>query len=656
MAYLIGNSAKITTTIGKGNLEEFKARQACKSPQELGEYATSKQLEECVKAKLLKASPARNYSELVQKQKDAPPGTSVASDEEWSQAWKAHQINNSKKNSAKEAHDDPSPLLIDKISALPPSSPKRRALENFKNTIDGNASNIGDGLDNVTRESHKEIKRLAKQSDMIRSVLNEPLPSGNDSVEGSEEGKQVPNLQSWKPYFANAARPISDAVGSHADIDYAVAGNAAGPASFLPLSHHSHLDRILPHMTNELEGVHKTRQLEFMQHLPSKVAGSLRHLATALDSVLSVPFDLLSDVYNGLRRLIDEIADLIDAAIDLIVDYVIGLIGGLMDSIFPEGILDEVCAAIDYISSELSDVFDLLGGFPAVSAIGSFLSGITGGLTGFINGVTNVANLLASGNRALSFISGGRYECTAEQLGLNKLGKLANTALGVLRVTSAIGSLVGGSGNIIGNLGSMIKRTVRGFLSQITASIRNLASLLANILPMGIGYILDRMLARLCNVGMVGNQGYSIGDTFKSAKDDVFNMALQQFTTHTAILGPLFGKQTTKAQSWAQEAAFGSFENSQYVRGAQGNKGVTMIGPGGSLSYRPFGLYQRVTGISYESAAIGNPVQNQLRLASEIGGGQNISFLKQATAISNLATRISSFGSSINPINTFIRF
>lgn len=655
MAYLIGNSAKITTTIGKGNLEEFKARQACKSPQELGEYATTKQLEDCVKAKLLKTTPARNYSELVQKQKDAPPGTSVASDQEWSEAWKAHQIENSRKKSPREDHSDPSPLLLDKISALSPSSTKRRALENFKNTLDGSASNIGDGLDNVTRESHKEIRRLAKQSDMIRSILNEQLPSGNN-VEGSEENQQVSNLQSWRPYFTNAARPISDAIGSHADIDHAVAGNATGPASFLPLSHHSHLDRILPHMTNELEGVHKTRQLEFMHHLPSKVAGSLRHLATALDSVLSVPFDLLSDVYNGLRRLIDEIADLIDAVVGEIVDFIIGFIGGLMDSIFPEGILDELCAAIDYISSELSDVFDLLGGFPAVSAIGGFLSGITGGLTGFINGVTNLANLLSSGNRALSFISGGRYECTAEQLGLNKLGKLANTALGVLRVTSAIGSLVGGAGNMLGNLGSMIKKTVRGYLSQITTSIRNLASLLANILPMGIGYILDRMLARLCNVGMVGNQGYSIGDTFKSAKDDAFNIALQQFTTHTAILGPLFGKQTTKAQTWAQEASLGSFENSRYVRGAQGNKGVTMVGPGGSLSYRPFGLFQRATGISYESASIGNPVQNQMRLASQIGGGQNISFLKQATAISNAAAKISSFGSSINPINTFIRF
>lgn len=648
-----GNSAKVTTTIGKGNLEEFKARRACES--ELGEYALTKDKEACVKAKLLKSTPGRSYSELSEKQKNAPAGASVASDQEWSEAWKAQQVSNSKKNSPKESHADPSPLLIDKISALPPSSSRRRGLENLKNTIDGNAANVGDGLDNVTRESHKEVRRLAKQSDMIHSILDKPLPSG-DNLIGEEEGNQTSNLQGWRTHFANAARPISDAIGSHADTDHSIAGNATGSASFLPLANHSHLDRILPHMTNELEGIHKTRQFEMLQHIPSKVAGSLRHLATALDSVLSVPFDLLSDVYNGLRRLIDEIADLIDAVIGEIVDWVISIVGGLMDSVFPDGLMDGLCEAINYISSELSDVFDLLGGFPAVSAIGGFLSGINGGLTGFINGVTNLANLLSSGNNALSFISGGRYQCTAEQLGLNKLGKLANTALGVLRVTSAIGSLVGGAGNIVGNLGAMIKRTVKGFLSQITASIRNLTSLLANLLPMGIGYILDRMLAKLCNVGMVGNDGYSIGDTFKSAKEEAFGIAMNKFTTHTAIFGPLFGKQTAKAQQWAQEAALGSFENSRYVRGGQGNKGVTMVGPGGSLSFRPFGLYQRTRGISYDSAGLGNPVENQLRLASQIGGGQNISFLKQATEISNKLTRIASFGSTIQSTNSFIRF
>ena len=52
----------------------------------------------------------------------------------------------------------------------------------------------------------------------------------------------------------------------------------------------------------------------------------------------------------------------------------------------------------------------------------------------------------------------------------------------------------------------------------------------------------------------------------------------------------MFGKETVNNRYYSQEEVIGSFENSRFVYGAQGNKGVTIIGPGATNYQRPFGI------------------------------------------------------------------
>ena len=562
------------------------------------------------------------------------------------QTWKSQQVSLLKRNSPKEDPSDPTPLLIDKISSLPMGSARRKSAENLKGTLDGTAANVGDGMDVITRESYKEVKRLRKQSYMLQKVMQEPLPTRENLI-GSEEGRFVSNLQDWRPYFINASRPISDAMGSHADTDHSIVRDAGGTASLIPVAVMATSDRISTQMIDHTEGVFKAHQMEMLAHLPSKVVGCVRQLATALDSILSIPFDIMSDVYNGLMMLIDEIANLIDGAIAYVTQWLMGIIGGLVDSIFPPDLLESIMEPIREIASEVGDLFGMLGAFPAVTAVANIVSNISGNFFSMLKGAVDIYNLFKSGafsNKRFGGFAGVDIDCIEDQLNLRqtrgfsrsrsqKTSKLAD----ILGTVANIGlNGIGGLGNIGSMIGGGISRMIGGFVNNL----RSIKDLISSLLPSAIGYILKYLLHKLCGIGMVGNGGFSIGNLFDSLRDNSFSRAMQSYTTHYPILAPLFGKEHEAKNSYAQEASVGMFENSKFVIGAQGHKGVTMMGPGGSVFYKPFGLYQGSNARfnkTYNSVSLGsNNNRNAIAQTSLINS--NMSYLEQTTILSRTST------------------
>lgn len=634
-----GNSTTVNTTITKGNLQEFKAKQECKAL--LGEYASDSLIQSCVANKIAGvATGTKSYAELTEAQQKAVDGVSAGSREDWSAAWKAMQVNQMKKGIALQDITDPTPLLIDKISSLPADSARRRSAENIKNTLDGTALNVGSGLDNLTRESYKEIKRLVRHSDMLHTEITHgpaiPSPNqiltgrraqfggnfpsfkqllgfalGNTSpalaqVLGVEEGSYVTNLQDWRPYFANAVRPISDAIGSHADVDHAFHKNAAGSAALIPVSVASKLDKMGSFLVDEAEGVFKSQQLGLLQNLPSKIAGSLRQLATGLDEILSVPFEIMSDVYNGLMQLIDEISNLLDNVLSYVIQFAFSVLGGLVDSIFPLSQLEEMLGPIFELAGELSDIFDLFGGFPAMAKISSVLSIVSGGFSSILTNGPFLYTLFKSKTVTTTMVK--NYECLTEifELTSTKLPKIPK----FLKVLSAVGGVISQYGSIgqgisafgsnlargvsigIGNLGSMLMGGISSTLGEAIRFTRDLDGLLAEIMSelfsKAIGRMLHWMLKGLCKLGMVGDMGFSIGDTFNFIRNSSFSKAMSIYATHHQIVAPLFGKESIPRGAYSYESAIGRFQDSVFVRGAQTHKGVTMIGPGGSVLYKPF--------------------------------------------------------------------
>lgn len=536
----------------------------------------------------------KSYLSLVDAQTNSSIGVSVASGKDWSNAWKEQQRALEGRNRQREDHTDPTPLLIDAISSLPPNSSRRRSYENLKSTIDGTASNVGNGLDTMTRESYRDLKRLGRQSEMIQLGMNEPLPEASQLL-GSEEGQFASNIQDWKPAVANAGKPVSDALGSHIDTDSSIAKDSSGPSAFLPSSASSLIDGVSPQLANEVEGGYKKNQLELMQHLPSKIAGNLRQLSTALDSVLSVPFEIASDVYNGLRQLMTQLSDLIDGIKAKVTKWFLGAIGGLVDGLFPEGMLDGFISAISSIADEFGDLFDLLGGFPIVSSIRDIMSNIiSGNFMAAFGNIAKLGSLLMSGLGAggvLGGFAGSSVNCIENQIGLGKasksfksLNKAVVTGVAVAGILGALPGIAKG----LGNLGSVIGKGISSGFGFSLSNIRNLGGIIAGILPMGLGFILGKMFGKLCSVGITGNGGFSIGSIFDGSRDRTFDKYMNHFAAHSSIVSPLFNKQSKATGSYAAEDQMISFENSQFVPGSQTAKGVTVVGPGGSTAFKPF--------------------------------------------------------------------
>ena len=615
----IGNSTNITTTISKGNLQEFKARQDCKTL--IGEYASAEMLDKCVANKLAGVPVGKTYTELTEAQNKAAAGVSAGSREDWSRAWKLMQVEQMKKNIPAEDATDPTPLLIDRISSLPADSARRRSAENIKGTLDGTAANVGSGMDNLTRESYKEVKRLVRHSDMLRREIShiDAIPSSNSilggvsvglpsikqilgtalgntspalaQILGVEEGTYASNLQNWKPYFVNAVRPISDALGSHSDTDHGIYRNSGGTSSFVPRSIAASLDKMSTFIVDHTEGVFKSQQLQMLASLPSKMAGSIRQLSTALDSVLAVPFEIMSDMYNGLLSLINQIADLIDAALNIVINFVFSFLGGLVDAIFPVSQLESLLEPILEIAGELSDIFDLFGGFPAMAKISSVLSIVSGGFASILTNLPFLYQLFKT--KTVNKTITNEYDCITEIFNLSVTS--VPPVPKVLKILSAIGGVIGTYGSVgagIGNLGSMIAGGISSSIGSLTLNIRNFTGLLADLLPSAIGRALHWLLGKLCNLGMVGDLGFSVSDIFDFLTDSSFTKAMGLYATHHTIVAPLFGKEAIPRGSYSQESALAGFYNSSYVIGAQGNKGITMVGPGASIGYKPFGLSQ----------------------------------------------------------------
>lgn len=535
----------------------------------------------------------KGYFNLTDLQSGSNIGVSAGNNKDWSDAWKIQQRKNVRRNRQREHYSDPSPLLSDVISSLPLNSSRRRSYENLYLTLDGTASNVGYGLDMVTRESYRDLIRLSKQSEMIHQGMRQPLPLSSQIL-GSEEGTYVSNIQDWRPAFANAGRRVSDAMGSHSDMEHALIKDSCGHAAFIPSACMSLVDNVSSFVGDQIEGAFKFVQTELMKHMPSKVSGSLRQLSTALDSILSVPFEIASDVYNGLMRLVSELADLLDSITTKIFSWIIGGIGGLIDGLFPAGMLDGLMSIISVIADEFGDLFDLFGGFSIVSSIKDVFSNIaSGNLLGTLRSAVNLGKLLMSGIGS-AMIVGGRAGIPIECLQNSKLSKLMRNFAQVIAIGTIIDGVLGMLplvGKALGNLGTILGQTVKGIVGAAVSIIRNLGGIIAGLLPAGLNYILSKLFAKLCGVGNVGNLGFSSGAIFDNHRNRAFERAMYTHAAHAAIVAPLFNKQVVPRGSYANEPSLTFFEDSPYARGAQSAKGVAMVGPGGSITFRPFGLF-----------------------------------------------------------------
>lgn len=404
---------------------------------------------------------------------------------------------------------DPTPLIRDTANALPEGSKERNFFENLLATIDSTASK---SLSASTTASSQALRRIISVSRKLQNSIESTTISAVTGIQAFQLQAETAIFESLNvpTQLADVARPVSSALGSTFNTTTAILKDPLGAPQYLSNALTPILDKINPNIVNQLDAASKTIGASNLAHLPSKMMGSIRNLATAADAILSMPFELLSDMYNGLLEIMEAIADSIDGIVSAVINLAQKLIYQILDSIIPLSEIMTFLETIGEIASQVGAITSLIGGFNVIADI--------------TNQVGNFASF-----------------------GTDILGSPLQTAL----------QYIPGASNIID----------QGFgsLGQVTDALRDPEQFVGNILPPELGNQLSQ-ISQIPGLGFVGNLGYSVGDTLDTLSDGVFGNISKQFANQLPMVAPLFNKKSEPSEyDFAQEP-----HGDGYVTGSNG--------------------------------------------------------------------------------------
>jgi len=358
------------------------------------------------------------------------------------------------------------------------------------------AASFGGAIKGADKASKGVNAWMITQTKVLRSQSNSISEGINDSANSIAGGiaglstKLEGTVDGWKREMNQALKPVSTAIGSTVGTLETVVKNPLGAPQMLANGAIAVLDKISPGFANEVQGAFKGVEMENLANLPGQMMGSIRSLTMAADSLLSVPFTILSDIYNGLMDIMEELANLIDSAVSMIFDFFFGP-GGLLDSILPISEIMSLLESIGELASMVGGLASMAGGFPVVTNITSQITGAVSNISSIVKNPMQMA-----------------------------------------------GSLVPGFDKITGGI------------SQITGGLRNPEQFIQKALPASITGQLQK-LSSMPGLGFVGNFGNSIGDSLETLKGGVLTKAFDSFANQLPIVAPLLNQQTPGAQQTA---------------------------------------------------------------------------------------------------------
>ena len=379
---------------------------------------------------------------------------------------------------------------VAKASESSPNSTKKEWHLKLLGSVNNAATSTGDaftGLDNYTTNF---LKNLTSTSEAIQGGIEQTTSGISGSINNATAGlkqfeqEAIHDIQGWGAGIKKALEPVGlcSAIGDLTDL----AKNPLGAPQFLANSLTSLVGKINPGFVEQMDNTYKSLNLEGLSNLPSKMMGSIRNLATAADAILSVPFEIMSDIYNGLMEILEAIADLIDGIVTMVMNLAMAVVKALLDAIIPVDELMEFFSAIGDLASFVGDIAGMVGGFDAVTNI----TGQVGDFASIASGTIN-----------------------------NPLG--------------AAMQFIPGAGDVVGQ--------GLGAVGQITGALRNPEQ----FLPPEIGNQMKN-ISQIPGLGFVGNLGYSVGDTLDTLSDGVFSAALGKYADKIPMINSAFNKPQTE--------------------------------------------------------------------------------------------------------------
>lgn len=353
---------------------------------------------------------------------------------------------------------------------------------NLLSSLDNAASSTGDAFEGLDKYTINTLKNFNSTYSFIQEGILTAASDVTNTISGATKGIQqfeqeaLHDIQGWGAGIKKALEPVglASAIGDLTD----VAKNPLGAPQFLANSITSLVGKISPKFVQQMDDSVKSLKLEGLAHLPSKMMGSIRSLATAADAILSVPFEIMSDVYNGLMDILEAIADLIDSLVTMVMNIAMAVVKALVDAIIPVDELLEFFSAIGDLASFVGDIAGMVGGFSAVTNITSQVSNFASSATSAIN---------------------------------NPLQAIPGASGAISQITSPV--------------------------SQFTSALRNPEQ----FLPPEIGQQMQK-ISSIPGLGFVGNLGYSVGDTLDSLSEGVLSKALEKYADKSPMIKSFFNK------------------------------------------------------------------------------------------------------------------
>ena len=248
-------------------------------------------------------------------------------------------------------------------------------------TLTAQVGSVQDQVNSLDKYSRNIIQGLFS----VELLMSEGIGSLTESTASGIAGAGDiihEGVRGVKEQVGEILKPISTAVGSTLGTLTNVLKDPLGAPFALPNTLMAVIDKVSPKFANTIDATVKKLGLDELANLPSQIFGSLRSLASLVDSILAVPLSLIQDLYLGLMQIMNAISDLLDSIISSIFDFFFGP-GGVLDSILPIAAILELVNTVSELAAEIGSLANIFGG-------GLYVNQYLGMLQGFTSQITSV--------------------------------------------------------------------------------------------------------------------------------------------------------------------------------------------------------------------------------------------------------------------------
>jgi hypothetical protein len=355
----------------------------------------------------------------------------------------------------------------------------------------GGLGALGSGLSSLTGGLGSGLNSLTGGLGAVTGGIGQGLGAVTGGI-GQGLGAATNMLATPAARFVDAFQPISSFIGTTLGTmpgmvpNHLLHGIDTGVGSLL--------NRISPRLKQEMHALQSALHLDKLSHLPSQIAGSVRHVMSAVNKLLAAPAHIMYDLFKGAIGAVQKMAAMVNGVfktLQNLAQKAVGMVAGALGGIV-QGLVGNIMGALGPLAGKLQSI---MGGFSGMSLLNNFSNGLLGKLGSLPGGIG--ANMLGKIN-------------LKNPLDASKI--FNNPKLGMLR----------------------------GFQLNNPLDAKN------KLIPPSISKNMGSVMGKVSSFGMVGNMGLGLTKSLDSVKSGVLASVLGNFSSQASILNHIFtGQEAT---------------------------------------------------------------------------------------------------------------